>query len=113
MDGCRQPQAQEQNRQLNSFALVQQVLRLGVGGWQHSRKISFGSFLQGDPSARVTLLLEDTFGRMLAHGLAQFHGLMSVTCKEAQGGTAVLVHFRPSRQAGDADAVVGLPEITW
>lgn len=74
---------------------------------------SYGSFAQGDPSARVTLLLEDTFGRMLVHGLAQFHGLMSVTSKEAAGGTAVMVHFRPSRQAGDSDAVVGPPEITW
>lgn len=61
----------------------------------------------------MTLLLEDTFGRMLVHGLAQFHGLMSVTSKEAAGGTAVMVHFRPSRQAGDSDAVVGPPEITW
>ena len=68
--------------------------------------------LQGDPGARLTLLLEDAFGRMLVHGLAQFHGLMSVTSKEAVGGAAVTVHFKPSRQAGDT-ATPGAPEITW
>lgn len=34
VDGCRQPQAQEQHRQGNCSSFVLQVLCLGVSGWQ-------------------------------------------------------------------------------
>ncbi len=66
-------------------------------------------WLQGDTSSRVTVELEDAFGRMLVHGLAQFHGLMSCSSKGLD--CSVAVHFRPQQQA-EPEAPAH-PQITW
>lgn len=34
-------------------------------------------FLQGDPAGELVLDLDDSFHRLQAHGLAEFHGLLS------------------------------------
>ncbi|GAX72886.1 hypothetical protein CEUSTIGMA_g341.t1 [Chlamydomonas eustigma] len=49
-------------------------------------------FEQDDLTSPVTLSVEDAFGRMLVHGLAQFHGLASISNKSAD--CSVSVHLR-------------------
>jgi hypothetical protein len=66
---------------------------------------------QRDTSGRLSLQLEDPFGRLLVHGLAQFHGLSSFSGKGASAGE-VTVHFRPEHQA-QPEALPPPPDITW
>lgn len=54
---------------------------------------------QADPNAELMLELPDSFGRLLMHGLAQFHGLQSSTCIK-EGQKQVLLQCRQHSTTG-------------
>jgi hypothetical protein len=82
--------------------LVEMVRSDNSGGRNFQAKISYPSFCrltcgfytpkpqQGEAASsssddRLDFEPEDTFGRMLVHGIAQFHGLDSSSCSSSRG----------------------------
>ncbi|KAI8467105.1 MAG: hypothetical protein J3K34DRAFT_45498 [Monoraphidium minutum] len=66
----------------------------------------------GDPSSELLMDVPDGFGRLLVHGLCEFHGLLSAT-RNVGGRALVAVYFRrqqPQQQAAREDAAAGPQE---
>jgi hypothetical protein len=53
-----------------------------------------------EPDAELVLDIDDSFGRLLVHGLAEFHGLLSATSKQpGSGKKLVVVRSKPASKA--------------
>jgi hypothetical protein len=59
--------------------------------------------IQVDPEAELLLDLPDGFSRLLAHGLAEFHGLLSATRVEA-GVRCVVLYAKTPKPVSDSAA---------
>jgi len=64
-------------------------------------------FLQGDPAGELVLDLDDSFHRLQAHGLAEFHGLLSHS--QASGSDPdkriTIITWPPGKEAAAAPKV--------
>lgn len=61
-----------------------------------------------EPDAELVLDIEDSFGRLLAHGLAEFHGLLSATSKQpGSGKKLVVVRGKPASKVATTSSSSG------
>ena len=97
---------------------ARKALRRAPHGCVHELETEVAQFMDSSDDGELVLRLEDGFQRLLAHGLAEFYGLLSFSRTAGDGVREVVIRRRhaPSEAAASSSAAarrISCADVVW